>query len=167
MQANGFRAQLRDKLTNILQFFWAMTYIFSLLYHCRLSVTKPRINSFLRGLKANEARDLPIGTAGFCWGGKFVTLLCWDDEFNRASSGERLTVCGYAAHPSRLAYPSDIEKIRLPYSCAAAEHDMVMSPADAKRTEEILKEKTVKGRDEGIEHEFVMYHGVHHGFAVR
>lgn len=65
-----------------------------------------------------------------------------------------------------LTFPQDIEKIKLPYSCAASEFDGQMSPENAKQTEEILKAKTAKTKDSGIEHEFVMYKGVHHGFAV-
>lgn len=77
-----------------------------------------------------------------------------------------MTVCGFTAHPSMLTFPQDIEKIKLPYSCAASEFDGQMSPENAKQTEEILKAKTAKTKDSGIEHEFVMYKGVHHGFAV-
>ena len=71
------------------------------------------------------------------------------------------------AHPSFLTYPGDIEKITLPYACAASEHDPQMSPENAKKTEEILKAKSAKQKDAGVEHEFVMYQGAHHGFAVR
>jgi dienelactone hydrolase len=42
-----------------------------------------------------------------------------------------------------------------------------MNPQQAKQTEEVLKAKTAKSKDHGIEHEFVMYDGAHHGFAVR
>lgn len=42
-----------------------------------------------------------------------------------------------------------------------------MSPDNAKQTKEILTAKTAKTKDQGVEHEFVMYPGVHHGFAVR
>ena len=67
-----------------------------------------------------------------------------------------------------MTYPDDIEKIKLPFSCAAAsEKDPQMNAEQAKQTEQILKEKTEKGKSEGIEHEFVMYQGAHHGFAVR
>lgn len=36
------------------------------LYWCRAGVTGPRVYGFLKALKKNEAKDLPIGTAGFC-----------------------------------------------------------------------------------------------------
>lgn len=42
-----------------------------------------------------------------------------------------------------------------------------MSPEQAQQTKEILTAKTAKTKDQGVEHEFVMYDGAHHGFAVR
>lgn len=139
-------------------------YIIPFLIANRRSISEPRVFNFLHALKENEATDLPIGTAGFCWGAPFVTKLCWNEADNKTSSGRQVTVCGYVAHPSSLKYPDDIEKVVLPYSVAASEHDQMMSPEQAKQTEGILVEKTGKG--EGM-HEFVMYHGAHHGFAVR
>lgn len=92
-----------------------------------------------------------------------MTALCQNAV--KADDGSRLTVCGFVAHPSFLKYPADIEKIVLPYSCAASEIDPQMSPENAKQTEEVLTSKTAKTKDQGVEHEFVMYKGVHHGFA--
>lgn len=93
-----------------------------------------------------------------------MTKLCSDDV--KAEDGSSLTVCGFTAHPSMLTYPIDIEKVELPYSVAASEIDNQMSPEQAKQTKEILKAKTAKSKDRGVEHEFVMYDGAHHGFAV-
>lgn len=120
----------------------------------------------MKAVKENEGKDLPIGTAGFCWGGHFVTQLT-HDKF-KTDDGRRLTECGFVAHPSFLTYPADIEGIVLPYSCAAAElEDPQMSPEQARQTKEILESKTASQKSQGIEHEFKMYEGVHHGFAVR
>lgn len=66
-----------------------------------------------------------------------------------------------------MKYPDDFEKVALPLSCAAAEIDPQMSKENAKQTEEILKAKTAKTKDEGVQHEFVMYEKARHGFAVR
>ena len=121
--------------------------------------------SFFKALAENEAKDVNVGTAGFCWGGKFVTELCWDGV--RTASGKRLVDCGFIAHPSFLAFPGDVEKVVLPLSVAAVEHDRHMKPEDAKFTKETLTAKTAKTKGEGAEHEFVMYYGVPHGFAVR
>jgi len=133
------------------------------MYYCREAVSKPQIHNFLSTVSSQSA--LALGVAGFCWGGGHVTKLCWDHE--KTPSGKRLVDCGFAAHPSFVTYPGDIENIRLPYSCAAASIDPQMSAENAKQTEEILKAKTAKLKDQGVEHEFVMYEGAHHGFAVR
>lgn len=133
------------------------------MYYCREAVSKPAIQSFLSSLRSQFS--LSIGVAGFCWGGGHVTKLCWDHE--KTPDGKRLIDCGFAAHPSFVTFPGDIEKIRLPYSCAAASIDQQMSAENARETEEILKAKTAKLKDQGVEHEFVMYEGAKHGFAVR
>lgn len=181
MSATGFWNQLYKLWHGV----YLARYFIPFMLYCRPAVATPRILSFIKALKANEAKVLPIATAGFCWGGKFVTELCKDQV--KADDGGRLTECGFTAHPSFLTYPDDIEGIVLPYSCAAAElEDPQMSPAQAKQTREILTAKTAKQKDQGIEHEFVMYEGkfapissqlvrllivltlgTHHGFAVR
>ncbi|KAF2171983.1 hypothetical protein M409DRAFT_18214 [Zasmidium cellare ATCC 36951] len=156
---------LWGNLAKVGHFLYMVRNFFPFLYYCRAAASGPRVYGFLKALKKNEAKDLPIGTAGFCWGGQFVTALCHDEI--KADDGKRLTVAGFVAHPSFLRYPADIEKIVLPYSCAASEIDPQMSADNAKQTEEVLKSKTAKTKDQGVEHEFVMYKGVHHGFAVR
>ena len=163
MSATGFWNQLK-KFGHAV---YVARYLIPFLYYCRAAITEPRVFGFLEELKKNEAREVPIGTAGFCWGAPFVTKSCWDQVRNRLDDGKRITVCGYVAHPSSLTYPDDIEKVVLPYSVAASEHDPQMSPDQAKQTEEVLTKKTDRQKAEGIEHEFVMYHGAHHGFAVR
>jgi dienelactone hydrolase len=159
------RENISETLTysnlNVLQ----IRHFIPFLFFCRYGVTAPRIYSWLKALKQNEAKDLVVGTAGFCWGAQFVTVLCHDLEENRLD-GKRVTECGFVAHPSALKYPDSINPIVLPYAVAASEHDPQMSPDQAKQTEKILQEKTEKTKSEGIEHEFVLYHGAHHGFAV-
>lgn len=124
----------------------------------RPAVAGPRVYDFIKALKNYEAKGLPLGTAGFCWGGHFVTQLCHNKI--KAEDGSRLTDCGFVAHPSFLTFPTDIEGIELPYSCAAAQvEDPQMSPKAAEQTKEILAAKTAKMKDRGIEHEFVMYEG--------
>lgn len=99
-------------------------------------------------------------------GAKYVTELLWD-QTKSPSTNKRLVDCGYIAHPSNLRYPGDINMVVLPLSVAAAEHDMMMSAEQAKQTKEILAAKTAKTKDQGVEHEYVMYEGANHGFAVR
>ncbi|KAK5170494.1 uncharacterized protein LTR77_005082 [Saxophila tyrrhenica] len=154
-------------LSKIPHIFYAMRTFLPFMFWCRPAACGPRIWSFLSSLKTNEASNLSIGTAGFCWGGKFVTQLCWDGAENRLKDGAQVTKCGFVAHPSFLTYPDDINKVELPYAVAAAENDQQMSPEQAKQTQATLKEKTEKGKAKGVEHEFVFYPGAHHGFAVR
>lgn len=154
-------------LSKVSHIFYALRVFGPFLFFCRPSVCGPRIFSFMKSFKQNEGKDLPVGTAGFCWGGKFVTQFCWDGEENRLQDGKRVTDCGFVAHPSFLKYPDDISKVQLPFSCAASEHDPQMSPEQAKQTESILKDKTEKGQANGLEHEFIFYPGATHGFAVR
>jgi dienelactone hydrolase len=40
-----------------------------------------------------------------------------------------------------------------------------MSPEQAKQTQRILADKSSKGKDDGIQHEFVLYRGANYGFA--
>ncbi|KAF7187391.1 Hydrolase tropI [Pseudocercospora fuligena] len=168
LQETGFWAQI-DKVRHLAYMMW---HFLPFMLYNRPAVAGPRVYDFIKALKKNEAKDLPLGTAGFCWGGYFVTQLCHNRI--KADDGNRLTDCGFVAHPSFLTFPKDIEGIELPYSCAAAQGaqgskggDPQMPPEAAKQTEEILKAKTAKMKDQGIEHEFIMYEGASHGFAVR
>jgi len=146
-------------------FAYLLRWFIPFMVYCRPAIASPRIFTFFKSLKDAEAEALPIGTAGFCWGARYVTQLCWDQT--RTDAGKRLVDCGFIAHPSMLNYPGDINMVVLPLSCAAAEHDQQMSPDNAKQTREILVAKTAKTKDSGVEHEFVFYDGAHHGFAVR
>ncbi|KAI9727735.1 MAG: hypothetical protein M1828_005963 [Chrysothrix sp. TS-e1954] len=152
-------------LTKLGHLFYVLRCMLPFVYHCRPAVAGPRISGFLRGLKMNEARRLPIGAAGFAWGGYFVIRACWDQATNRTGDGQRILESGFVAHPSNSKYPKDIDKIVLPISWAAAETCRHMAPEQAKMTEQILTAKTAKGKDQGTEHEFVLYGGVNYGFA--
>lgn len=161
MSATGFWNQVY-KIGHAL---YLMRFFPPFLYYCREGVASPRIYNFFKAIREKEAAKLSVGTAGFCWGAKYVTELCWDQI--KTDSGERVVDCGFIAHPSNLKYPDDIEKVSLPLSCAAAEIDMQMSAENAKQTEDVLVAKTAKTKDQGVEHEFVMYEKAYHGFAVR
>jgi dienelactone hydrolase len=138
-------------------------------YYNRPSAAAPRVYAFLQAVKQNEAAELPLGVAGFCWGGYFVTKVCSGVLEPVDSSSPPLVACGFTAHPSFLKYPNDIEGVKLPYAVAAAENDIQMSKPNAKVTREILERKNRENVDKGVpvQHEFVLYEGVHHGFAVR
>ena len=129
------------------------------LFYNRLAVTKPRIYKFFHDLRSNEAASLPVGAAGYCWGGKFVFLLCSDSE--KATNGKSLIDCGFTAHPSNLVIPADAQPINLPLSVAVGDADFALPLADVQKTKSILEEK---GKDM---HEVVIIPGAKHGFAVR
>ncbi|KAH9821445.1 hydrolase tropI-like [Teratosphaeria destructans] len=145
---------LWNNLYKIGHFFYLMRYVPWFLWGTRRAVCGPRVFDFFKAVRVHEGANLPIGTAGFCWGGQWVTQLCWDQT--RTDDGKRLVDAGFVAHPSMLTYPGDLELIVLPYSVAASEHDAQMSPAQAEMTKTILAAKTAKTKDQGVEHEFVM-----------
>ena len=131
------------------------------LYSQRLSVTKPRVFDFFATLR--ESTTLPIGAAGFCWGGKFAVLLCADIE--KTSSGKSLIDAGYTAHPSQLAMPTDIEQVKLPLCISNGTLDIQLKPEGMETIKRIFKEKEKEfgtGR-----FEMNVIEGARHGFAVR
>lgn len=159
---------------------YMLYHVLPFLYWNAPSVVRPRILTFFRGL-ASASPSLPVGTAGFCWGGKYVVELCSDTHKatppvglptpqspgQSGGTGKSLVVCGFTAHPSQLSVPGDFEAVELPLSLAAASIDDQLTKPQALEAKKILEGKTAKGREAGVEHEFVWYEGAHHGFAVR
>jgi dienelactone hydrolase len=118
----------------------------------------PRVLRFFTNLRQAEP-DLPVFGAGFCWGGKHVTLLArGDDRFN----GRPLIDRGFTAHPSLLTLPDDIEKIRLPVSFAIGDKDNLLTPD---KVAHILQ--GVEAQPEEYKGELKMYAECSHGFAIR
>ena len=113
----------------------------------------PKILPFMESLR-NEARQqhLSVGVAGYCWGGKPAVNLAHTE----------LVDCAFTAHPSALAIPGEIEKIRVPFSMAVGDMDFVMGIKEVEQTKTILKSK---GDD--VPSKVVVYPGAGHGFAVR
>ena len=122
----------------------------------RLSITMPRVMSFLTELRRTDAAKLPVGVAGFCWGGQDLVRLATETPHN----GKALVDVGFAAHPSALSFPRDIEGIRKPFSVAIGDKDPLMTPEQARETDKVLTQNR-------IEHEVVIYEGAGHGFSVR
>jgi dienelactone hydrolase len=121
----------------------------------------PKVTSWLEALRNSPEAHLPIGAAGFCWGGKHTINLCHGIKTPR---DHNLIDVGFTAHPSNLSIPEEIEKVRLPLAIAHAEKDMSLKMAQY----EIIKETLEKLRkEEGVESECVVYEGATHGFSVR
>lgn len=129
-------------------------------------LVRPRVLKFFRALQHSHP-ELPVGAAGYCWGGQWVVDLCTEPDDDSPEQVKPFVVCGFTAHPSRLKLPKDIEAVTYPLSIAAAEIDQQIPVAKARQIEDILKAKTAKTKDRGVEHEFILYEGVHHGFAIR
>ena len=115
--------------------------------------------NFFKSLRAEEAASLPLGAAGFCFGGKFSVLLAQNKE--KAANGRSLVDAAFTAHPSILAIPADIEAVELPLSVAVGTVDIAVSEAQAYKIKEILEEK------DATKHEVVIMPDAKHGFAVR
>lgn len=125
----------------------------------RLGVTMPRVKSFLTGLRQAEAANLPVGVAGFCWGGQHVIQLAAEAPGEHNNGKALVDVC-FTAHPSALSFPKDIEGIRKPISFAVGDKDPLMTPEQGRQAEAVLSKNQV-------EHEIVTYEGAGHGFSVR
>ncbi|KIV99105.1 uncharacterized protein PV09_09202 [Verruconis gallopava] len=122
----------------------------------------PKVTSFFQALRdSEEGKKLPIGAAGFCWGGKHTVNLC---HGFRTPSGVNLIDAGFTAHPSNLSIPSEIEKLKLPLSIAQPEKDMAVSVTQYETIKTTLANLK---KEEGLESEVVEYKGTTHGFAVR
>jgi dienelactone hydrolase len=150
-----------------------MTAVIPWLIGVRMSVVKPRVLSFFQALRTSPppfpTKNLKIGAAGFCWGGKYTVILAQDapstrvvrDSSQMTTGLQPLIDCGFTAHPSNLKMPSDIEAVTLPLSVAIGHTDMVMNEQTILKMKEILEVKK-KG-----DHEVVIMPGAKHGFAVR
>lgn len=101
---------------------------------------------------------MPVGCAGFCWGGKHVTLLCSGVE-KTADGTKPLVDCGFTAHPSFLSVPTDLDAVTVPLSIANGTLDIAL------KGESMQQAKTILDAKPGCE--LVVYEGAKHGFAMR
>ena len=120
-----------------------------------------RVRTFFERLRKDEGATLPVGAAGFCWGGKLTVLLA------RAGPGQEvdgmpLIDAGFTGHPSQLQVPDDIDKIALPVSFAIGDRDNQISPQQAAQIKSIVEAKPA-----GQTGEVQIYKDCSHGFCVR
>ncbi|KAL1855407.1 hypothetical protein Plec18167_005909 [Paecilomyces lecythidis] len=118
----------------------------------------PIVKDFFTAVRENEGAHLPIGAAGFCWGGKHTLNLAQGYE----SNGKPLIDAGFTAHPSNLEIPAEIEKIKKPVSFAIGDKDIQVRPPHIEQIRQI-----VEAKPEGERGEVKTYYGAGHGFAVR
>jgi dienelactone hydrolase len=125
----------------------------------RFSVSMPIVKNFFTAVRQNEGARLPIGAAGFCWGGKHtVNLACG----LTTPDGKPLLDAGFAGHPSNLEIPGELEKMVKPVSFALGEKDMVIKGEQITLVQEaVAKLSEVHGG------EVKVYPGAGHGFCLR
>jgi len=124
----------------------------------RFSVSMPQVESFVTTLRENELANVPLGAAGYCWGGKHVVNLAYG---KRVGSGKSLIDVAFVAHPSHLAIPDEIEKVKQPFSIAVGDNDLALKPPEVNQIKDILDRK------ENVRSDVTIYPGARHGFAVR
>ena len=137
----------------------AAYHLFPFMYYNRASVTEPRAFNWLKALRENEAANLRVGAAAFCWGATLIMPLCADVE--KATNGKSLIDAGFTAHPSATKLPDDIERLQKPLSIANGTQDFQLTVSKMEQVKEIF------ARKEPGKYELVVYEGAKHGFAVR
>ena len=84
-----------------------------------------------------------------------------DREDTKTATGRHLVDASFAAHPSSVSLPTDIEKVAIPLSIAVGDQDAVMPLKQTELAKEILANK------KDLDTEIVVYPGARHGFSVR
>jgi dienelactone hydrolase len=128
------------------------------MYHNRFGLSWPKVRTFFEAVRTNEATSLPIGAAGFCWGGQHTVVMACGEH----SIGDKpLLDVAFTGHPSGISIPGDFEQVKIPLSVAIGDEDDVVSMAKIKQIQGVLKNL------EDVESEVVIYRGAGHGFCVR
>ena len=123
----------------------------------------PRIQSFLEAIRADDAEgSLPLGIAGFCWGGMFAFKFAANTNNNPSKNNESPLVDAiFTAHPSSLSIPADFENVKLPIAMAIGDKDIQI---DIKTVEKV--QKIWEGL-KNVYTEIKVYPDAGHGFSVR
>ena len=88
-------------------------------------------------------------------------MLTHDTAETRTAQGKPLINAAFAAHPSNVSVPADIQKVRRPLSIAVGDEDAVMALKQVKEAKGILEGM------QGVETEVVVFPGARHGFSIR
>ncbi|KAF7555974.1 hypothetical protein G7046_g6419 [Stylonectria norvegica] len=145
-------------LTMAYNFFFVLLAFIPFILRNRPGKAYPIVRGFFEQLRKEEGETLPIGAAGYCWGGKFALLLAHGAEIN----GKPLIDAAFTGHPSLLSLPGDVEKLTLPVSFAIGDRDIQVSLKQAKEIKAIVEAK--HGAAKG---EVRIYDESSHGFCVR
>ena len=121
----------------------------------------PRVTTFLKALRENRGATLPVGIAGFCWGGLHGVKLSHDDANTKLANGRPLADAFFVAHPSNLTIPQDIADVGRNLSIAIGDDDGVMPIKQVQVAQKILANNV------DVDSEVVVYPGAKHGFSIR
>jgi dienelactone hydrolase len=121
-------------------------------YYNGFSTSVPKVRAFLEAEK-KENPSLPLGGAGFCWGGYSI--------FAEARDANSPMDVGFTAHPSGLKLPEDVEGLKKPISVAAPEFDHRVKEPERQLIEDSFK------KSEGLKWELKVYKEATHGFSIR
>ncbi|KAG5749691.1 hypothetical protein H9Q70_007636 [Fusarium xylarioides] len=126
----------------------------------RFGVCWPRVTGFLNELQQQKDPALPVGIAGFCWGGLHTVRLTHNMAETKTASGRALADAFFTAHPSSVDVALDIGNVARPLSIAIGDDDAVMGMKQVRQAESILE-----GKD--VDTSVVIYPGAKHGFSIR
>ncbi|RSL80307.1 hypothetical protein CEP51_006696 [Fusarium floridanum] len=124
----------------------------------RFGKTYPIVKNFFEKLRKSEGAILPVGVAGFCWGGKLAILLSHGVEVD----GKPIIDAAFTGHPSGLSFPGDFEKVTVPLSVAVGDIDSQFPLEMAEKMNNLVESKPGPTRGE-----VKIYPGAGHGFCVR
>ncbi|KIV94935.1 hypothetical protein PV10_02649 [Exophiala mesophila] len=121
----------------------------------REAVAEPLLSGFINTVKMIPGTN-KVGAIGFCWGGRYAIL-----QAHARTQGQIGGVdAAFAAHPSLLAIPADLEPVSKPTSLAVGDKDSLL---DMKSVEQI---REALGKT-GVPTEVKVYEDQIHGFALR
>lgn len=153
-----FLAPSPSILTTLLKPFYllhVMSAAISFLMVNRQATITPKLFEFHRAIRADpETRDMKVASAGFCWGGKYTVYVAQE---------KGLVDAGFIAHPSKMAFPTDWDKVQKPLSMAIGDVDLSIK-VDMVKDIKVLLEGETKPNGQN---EVVILPGAKHGFAIR
>ena len=157
--SNGLSGALKKPLL----VFRILSTFLPFLYRNRPAATMPKVHEFFTALRSSQT--LPIGVAGYCWGGKHAILLTHPSPASCNQPGARpLVDAAFTAHPSGLSIPNDIHPVRVPLAIAIGDKDMALNMKGVDKIKRVLEPKATNG---DCHQEVRIYPGAKHAFATR
>lgn len=154
-------SSLANIISKPVDLFWVLRGLLPFMWYNLPVYSHPRVVSFLETIRTKPYQSdqgLKTIAAGFCWGGKHVIMLTHKEETH-------LTDGVFAAHPSALSLPQDIDNVRKPVSIAVGTKDSWLNMDQIRNISKTLRRLETEVAD--MQSEVVTYDGANHGFSVR